>query len=364
MPPLAQEVPTDTTTPTVELEEPSRPLTEWFIGLFDVDPDGATAALIGVVIEPAVQIAIAIVVALVITALLRWISHRLISRAKEDKLVSGIGASIQVGGRKVAVSTRRVQRLDALSNVIDSVIAVVVWSMALLTILGVTFGVNLAPLIAGAGIIGVALGFGAQDLVKDFISGLFMLAEDQFGVGDIVDVGEATGVVESVSLRSTRLRDVTGTVWHVPNGEIRRVGNLSQEWSRALLDVGVAYGADVDAAAGVIKAAADEVAADEAFADLFLAEPEVWGVEELGDSAVAIRLVVKTVAGQQWAVARELRRRIKLRLDEASIEIPFPQRTVWMRPDSPLEPTERTGPEVLGEPMSAPEETGDVDGDD
>jgi small conductance mechanosensitive channel len=360
MAPFAQEVPTDTTTPGIELEEPARPITEWFIDLVNADPDGPTAAIIGVVVEPAVQIAIAIVVALVVTGLLRWGSHRLIARAKQDKLVSGIGASIQVGDRKVAVSTRRVQRLDALSNVIDSVIAVVVWSVAFLTVLGVTFGVNLAPLVAGAGILGVALGFGAQDLVKDFISGLFMLAEDQFGVGDIVDVGEATGVVESVSLRSTRLRDLNGTVWHVPNGEIRRVGNLSQEWSRALIDVGVAYGADVDAAAAVIKAAADEVAADDAFTDLVLDEPEVWGVEELGDSAVAIRLVVKTVAGQQWAVARELRRRIKLRLDEASIEIPFPQRTVWFRPDAPPEAVEASFQEVLGEPASALEEAGDA----
>ncbi|MEX1279918.1 MAG: mechanosensitive ion channel family protein [Acidimicrobiia bacterium] len=363
MSPIAQETPTDTTTPGVELDDPSRPFTEWFIDLVNADPDGPTAAVLGVVVEPVIQIAIAIVVTLVVTALLRWVSHRLIARAKEDRLVTGIGSSIHLGDKEVPVSTRRVQRLDALSAVIDSVIAVVVWSVALLTILGVTFGINLAPLIAGAGILGVALGFGAQDLVKDFISGLFMLAEDQFGVGDIIDVGEATGMVESVSLRSTRLRDLHGTVWHVPNGEIRRVGNLSQEWSRALLDVGIAYGADVDRAAAVIKAAADEVAAEDAFEHLILDEPEVWGVEELGDSAVAIRLVVKTAAGQQWTVARELRRRIKLHLDEANIEIPFPQRTVWFRPDAPPEALQSSYEEVLGEPMSAPEETGDVDGD-
>jgi small-conductance mechanosensitive channel len=264
--------------------------------------------------------------------LLRRLARRLVDRAKEDHPIGPIGAELSLGGRG-PVSTRRRQRLDALGAVTDSIISIVVWTAAFFTILGTTFGVNLGPFIAGAGILGVALGFGAQDLVKDFVSGVFMLAEDQFGVGDVVDVGEATGVVERVSLRTTRLRDVTGTLWHVPNGEIRRVGNMSQEWSRALLDIGVAYDTDIDHAIAVIREVAEGMAADAAFEDQFLDTPEVWGVEDLAADGILIRLVIKTVPGEQWKVARELRHRLKQAFDEAEIEIPFPQRTVWMRTD-------------------------------
>src|SRR5690606_23478493 len=155
-------------------------------------------------------------------------------------------------------------RLVALGTVFSSVVGFVVWTIAVVTILGSTFGVNVGPLIAGAGILGVALGFGAQDLVKDVLSGMFMLVEDQYGGGDVIDVGEATGIVEGLGLRTTRIRDVTGTLWHVPNGEINRVGNMSQQWSRALLDIGVGYTANVDEAAAVIKGVADDMAAEEA----------------------------------------------------------------------------------------------------
>ena len=129
------------------------------------------------------------------------------------------------------------------------------------------------------------------------------------------------------------MRDLYGTLWHIPNGEIRRVGNKSQEWSRALLDIGVAYGADIDQAAAIIKETADEVWRDPEWADGILDEPDLWGVESLDDSSVVIRLVVKTTPGDQWPIARELRRRIKLALDAANVEIPFPQRTIWLRYD-------------------------------
>lgn len=165
-------------------------------------------------------------------------------------------------------------------------------------------------------------------MVKDFFSGLFILIEDQFAVGDIVDLGEATGTVEAVSLRTTRLRSVDGVVWHVPNGEITRVGNMSQHWSRALLDIEVSYETDLAEAKRVIGEVATELAeADEDILD----EPEVWGVEALGTSGVAIRLVVKTRPSEQWRVSRELRERIKARFDQEEIEIPFPQQTVWTR---------------------------------
>jgi small conductance mechanosensitive channel len=184
----------------------------------------------------------------------------------------------------------------------------------------------------------VALGFGAQSLVKDFLAGMFILIEDQYGVGDIVDVGElsatpVSGVVEAVSLRATRLRSVNGTVWHVPNGTILRVGNMSQQWARALLDVTVGYGADTDEAQAIIKRVADDVWQDPAWSGQVLEEPEVWGIEDLGADGVTIRLVVKTQPAEQFVVLRELRSRIKLALDDAGVEIPFPQRVVWVRRD-------------------------------
>ena len=226
------------------------------------------------------------------------------------------------------ISVRSTQRVEALATVLRSVATFAIWTVAVFMILG-EFGINLGPLIAGAGIIGVALGFGSQSLVRDFLSGIFILVEDQYGVGDTVDLGEATGVVEVVSLRTTRLRSVDGTVWHVPNGAIARVGNKSQHWSRALLDVQVAYGTDLSHAREVIKRVADEV--HEECSAWVLEEPELWGVEQLGPHGIVIRLVIKTQPSRQWDVSRRVRERLKGAFEEEGIEIPFPQQMVWHR---------------------------------
>ena len=228
------------------------------------------------------------------------------------------------------ISLRAEKRIEALSTVLRSVVAAVIWGMAALMVLG-EIGIDLGPLLAGAGVIGVAVGFGSQALVRDFLSGIFILIEDQFGVGDTVDVGEATGVVEAVSLRTTRLRSIDGVLWHVPNGEIRRVGNKSQHWSRALLDIQVAYGTDIAQARAVIKDVADAVWHE---SDDVLAEPEIWGVEALGASGIDIRLVVKTRPSAQWDVARQVRERIAAAFAEEGIEIPFPQQMVWHRTEA------------------------------
>ncbi len=228
---------------------------------------------------------------------------------------------------------RVTKRTETLGSVLVAVTRVFVWGVALILVLG-ELGLNLAPLIAGAGVIGVALGFGAQKVVGDFLSGMFMIAEDQFGVGDIIDLGEASGTVERITLRTTVLRDVYGTVWHVPNGEVQRVGNMSQEWSKALLDVGVGYGADPDRAAEVLLGAATELSHDPQWADAFLDDPEVLGVETLAPDAVTIRVSVRTRPAEQFKVQRELNRRFKHALEDAGIEIPFPQRTIWLRDDT------------------------------
>jgi moderate conductance mechanosensitive channel len=226
------------------------------------------------------------------------------------------------------VSVRSSQRVEALATVLRSVASVVIWTIAAFLVLD-QVGINLGPLLAGAGILGVAIGFGSQSLVKDFLSGIFILVEDQYGVGDVVDLGEATGAVEVVSLRTTRLRSVDGTVWHVPNGEIRRVGNMSQHWSRALLDVHVAYGTPIPEAREVIKRVADALWREKP--GWIIEEPDLWGVEDLGLHAVTLRLVVKTRPSKQWEVSRILRERIKEAFDAEGIEIPFPQQTVWNR---------------------------------
>jgi len=230
-------------------------------------------------------------------------------------------------GRLINGKARRVETVAAL---IRSIASASVWTIAVLMALA-ELGLNLGPLIAGAGVVGVAVGFGAQNLVRDFLSGIFMLMEDQYGVGDVIDAGEATGTVESIGLRTTRLRDVNGTVWHLPNGHIQRIGNRSQQWSRAVLDIDVSYQTDIGHATGVIKRTAQTMCDDPAFSGSILGEPEVWGVEDLGPDSVTIRLVLKTAPHDQLTVIRELRARIKAAFDEAGIEIPFAQRTVWHR---------------------------------
>ena len=302
-------------------------------------------------------LALRIAVIVGVAVLLRWLLHRAISRVVQ-RAVASPAVPEALRGRfldmsPAVASERRRQRAETIGSVLRSSASIVVFGVAIATVLS-EFEIDLGPAIAGAGIVGVALGFGAQNLVKDFLNGIFMILEDQYGVGDAVDVGEASGIVESVALRTTRLRSVDGTVWHVRNGEVLRVGNMSQGWSRALLDVSVAYGTDVDHASAVIKRVADEVWQGERVGAFVLDEPEVWGVEELGADGIAIRLVVKTAPLEQWKVARELRRCLKDAFDAEGIEIPFPQRALWIRKDPESDPTPVTGPARRTEEAAAP----------
>jgi moderate conductance mechanosensitive channel len=257
-----------------------------------------------------------------------WVANRLVRRAigrmvasmSEDRGLAALRAPTALARTGEIPSLRRVQRAETVGALLASVASFGIWTLAGLMALG-TLGLNLGPLIAGAGIVGVAVGFGSQNLVRDFISGIFMLMEDQYGVGDVVDAGPATGTVEGVGLRTTRLRDVNGTLWHIPNGEIRRVGNRSQGWARALVDVEVAYSTDLDDATRVIEQVAHDLYADPRWAPKILEQPEVWGVEELGPDSIRVRLVAKTRPLEQWKVARELRARLKVGLDHAGIEV-------------------------------------------
>ncbi|MEX0832026.1 MAG: mechanosensitive ion channel family protein [Nitriliruptoraceae bacterium] len=289
-------------------------------------------------IQPIGRILIVLILASIGLRFIRRAINRGIERVQDPEGMPGRKLRERVGmfdEFDSGFSARRAQRAQALGALAGSVAGFVIWTLALFMVLG-TFGINLGPLIAGAGIAGVALGFGAQSVVKDFLSGVLMLLEDQYGVGDVIDTGEAIGIVEAVTLRTTRVRDVTGTLWHIPNGEIRRVGNKSQDWARVLLDVGVSYGTDLDVAKQIIQRVADELVAEPDFAANVIEEPSVWGVQELGDSSIDLRLVIKVVPGTQWAMTRELRRRIKMAFDAANVEIPYPQRTVWLRTEAPV----------------------------
>lgn len=211
-------------------------------------------------------------------------------------------------------------RGQTLITVFRSLVTFLVSFVAFVTVLE-QFRISVAPLLASASVVGVALGFGAQNIVRDFLAGFFIVVEDQFGVGDVVDLGpDARGTVERVSLRSTSLRDVHGVVWHVPNGQILRVGNKSQLWARAVLDLEVSYDTDVAAAEALMREVAERLAADPEFAGLILEAPEVWGVESFTESGVAIRVVLKTEPASQFGVLRELRGRIAAAMAEAGME--------------------------------------------
>lgn len=220
--------------------------------------------------------------------------------------------------------SEREQRAKTLAQLLNSVGVVAISVGAGLTILN--FFIAIGPLLAGVGVAGLAISFGAQSLVKDVISGFFILLENQFGVGDIVEINGVGGVVERMTMRVVMLRDVNGVLHMIPNGTINIVSNKTRGWSRAVLDIGVAYKEDVDRVIRVLRDVARGLWTDPEWKRWLIEEPAVWGVETLADSAVNIRIVANVQPGKQWEVGRELRRRIKNRFDSEGIEIPFPQR--------------------------------------
>lgn len=231
-------------------------------------------------------------------------------------------------------TARSRKRALTLGAMLESVVGIVVWTTATFLVLG-ELGVSLGPLIASAGIAGIAIGFGAQSIVRDFLAGIFVIIEDQYGVGDVIDVGDVIGTVEEVGLRTTRVRDLSGVLWTVPNGVIQRVGNYSQVWSRSIFNIEVSYDTDIDHAMAVIKGVLDEAWHENLETATIIEEPEVHGVESFGESAVVIRAVVKTDPAEQWAVARMVRGKLKKAFDAEGIEIPFPQRTIWIKNEQP-----------------------------
>ena len=277
---------------------------------------------------------------ILIAVLVRWLAHRGIAR-----MVNGAtnGAFTALAGRARRLrrapegggsgdapgAQRRMQRARTIGSVLRSIVSAVVLLVAVMMVMN-ELGYPLGPLLAGAGVLGLAIGFGAQNLVRDFLSGMFMLLEDQYGVGDIVDVGEAVGTVEAVGLRITTIRDLQGTVWYVRNGEILRVGNMSQGYAVAVVDLPIAHSADVEQATELAGSTATTRAAQDDISGDVLEPPEVLGVDRISPEGVTLRITVRVKPGRQWAVQRALNGAITDAFDDHGIPRPmlFPTATL------------------------------------
>jgi small-conductance mechanosensitive channel len=272
----------------------------------------------------AARLVLIVVVALVVRLLLNRAVRRLVQTAVEGSVPVVLRPlKDRVLEPTSLLSERRRQRTETLGSVLRSIVSFTVAAVAGAMILS-ELGLDLAPVVASAGIVGVAFGFGAQNLIKDFLTGMFMILEDQYGVGDVIDAGPATGAVEAVGLRTTRLRDVMGTVWHIRNGEIARVGNKSQGWTRALVDLPVALHSDVGQVRAVALAAACSVFTDPDWAGKLLQEPQVWGLESIAATGLVLRVALKTAPQEQDQVAREVRERIAAAFETAGIALASP----------------------------------------
>lgn len=272
---------------------------------------------------------LAIALIVVLAVIVRWLLHRTIHRLVEGAADGRVSrALLRRTPRRLRPSTaaaqsaRRAQRARTIGSVLRSITSVVVLLIAAVMILA-EFGVALGPILASAGIVGIAVGFGAQNLVRDFLSGMFMMLEDQYGVGDLVDLGEAVGTVESIGLRISTVRDVKGTLWYVRNGEILRVGNMSQGYAVAVIDVPLAHTADTTQATDIVTRVATERLALDDMTEIVLEPPQVLGVDTVSVEGVTLRLTAKVSPGQQFVVQRALNAVITDALDEAHVPRPI-----------------------------------------
>lgn len=292
-----------------------------------------------------------ILLIIVIALLIRWVLHRLIkrmTRARDEggapTLLRPLKEHLNPSLREsvTLLSERRRQRAATIGSVLRNISSIVIFTIAAMMILS-ELGLDLAPLLASAGIVGVALGFGAQSLVRDVISGMFMLLEDQYGVGDTVDLGEAIGTVEAVGLRITSVRDINGVLWYIRNGEVIRVGNHSQSWAMAVIDVPLPFGTSMEDATAALERAGTSLGEDEEWQPEFLEAPTVVGVQQFSREGMAMRMQAKTVAGSQWKIGREMRRRVAIELERAGITAHMDPQRMFLRTTGPTPDVAGTG---------------------
>ncbi|MCH8130435.1 MAG: mechanosensitive ion channel family protein [Acidobacteria bacterium] len=295
-------------------------LCEW---LFEATGNERLSEILAWLIGTPVKVLIIVAAALVIN---KWLKSRI------TKYATKIGTVTQDHDQLISdrSSDRSQERAATLSSLMRSTTTVIVFGIAAIMILE-TIGFGVVTLIAGAGVAGLAIAFGAQSVVEDVLKGIFMIIEDQFGVGDRIDVGQVEGYVERVTLRTTVLRAPDGRVWHIPNSEIHRVANETQNWSRAVIDIGVSYSADLRQASAVLEQAARSLAEEDEWKDHILVAPVVQGVQSLGDDAVMLRVATRLEHDHRRAFERALRERLKDAMDEAGLEMPNRQLDVWLQ---------------------------------
>jgi small conductance mechanosensitive channel len=289
------------------------------------------------------QVIIIIVAALIVQIVLVRVIHKIVKRTSDRARIERLEQTRKYTRTaelsEMLMTQRTEQRAAAIGTLLTSSVSLIVWTVAVLMALE-ALGVNVAPLLASAGVVGVALGFGAQTMVKDYLSGIFLIIEDQFGVGDVVDLGPVIGTVEEVALRYTRLRDLSGVVWYVRNGEILRVANRSQGWTLASVDIPVAYDENLDRVRDLIESVAIDMDEDPTYDDMLLGKPTFAGVESMSGEAMVVRVTAKAVPEKQIILARTIRERIKLAFDRAGIVMPMMMRPMpgQMMPGSPPAP--------------------------
>jgi small conductance mechanosensitive channel len=320
---------------------------------WDLTHSTTASQVVKIYLAGPVTLALRIGFVIVLALLVRAVAHRLINKITERAATTTLPVPGNGRAHKAAAAgqgaglERRGQRARALGSILRSAVSVIVFGIATITVLG-DLGVNLTPLLLSTTVLGVALGFGAQNLVRDYLAGILMLVEDHYGVGDTINVKDATGTVEAMTLLTTRLRDVNGVVWHIRNGIIDSVGNESQGWSRAVIDYPVPYGEDLARIRALMEQAANSLFRERGWRKIMLEKPEVWGAQELSSKEVTMRIVAKTTPMRQWEVARELRARVKAALDAAGVAPVGPDTIVI---------TSSTGPAASGTPaVTAPGE--------
>uniref|UniRef100_UPI0040534896 mechanosensitive ion channel family protein n=1 Tax=Microbacterium sp. LWO14-1.2 TaxID=3135263 RepID=UPI0040534896 len=302
--PLPSEV-----TPPPEEVVPSAEWTEFVRVLGEIGMKALNVAII---------IVACVLIALVLRVVIRRVVHRIVDTAKNKAAVD----DTQALERSPLADMRLVQRTRTLGTILQNIVNVMLVVIAVVLVVNALDTSLLGSLTLLTAAVGAGLGFGAQNIVKDVLNGMFIVAEDQIGIGDVVDLGLASGVVEYVSVRITQVRDVNGTLWYVRNGEVTRIGNMSQGWARAIIDIGVPLDADLDRVEQVMLETAQGLAKDPKWRTRIIEKPELWGLESIGGEALVVRIVIKARANAKDDVAQELRKRLRTALRENEIDLP------------------------------------------
>lgn len=281
-------------------------------------------ALLGTPLNIAIIVVLAVLIALVLRRMINKFARKI---ADGTTAANKRRVYDEDSGTDPVLRARRAQRANTVGSLLSSFATIIVAAIAILMVLQ-EVGINPAPILASAGVAGIAIGFGAQSLVRDYLSGFFIVVEDQYGIGDTVDLGEAIGEVEEVGLRTTRIRDIEGTLWHVPNGEILRVGNQSQGWARAVVDVPVPIDLEEDRAVTIIEAAIKRLMRNPDAAVVIMEPPQIIGIQVLSGASTTYRVFIKTHPNEQWSVARAFRSCLKTEFEHAGVTIALPEQMV------------------------------------